>query len=448
MLKGIDSQTGAPVISVAQQWCDCVDQLRARCHADTVLCPECRQPVILRAGHDRIWHFAHRTRSNCPLKRETEEVLAARVMLYELLQRAFGDRVALEERIPGAQRAESADCVVTLHTGKIAYFIVAKQIRKRSEFLAFRRQAYSAVHWILLPRLLQVAPDSANGVLLSPTACDLASRDGIERIYGGHRRIKEGSLYCADVERDLFVIARGLHIVHVPNVYHASAKLELSPQDVVVDSKTGELMAVEEGALLADWQREQEEEATRQREYEAREIENRRRREARQREHEAQEKEEFLKKAAEVEEMKQAEKRRLQNIPSTGHPETVPAEHATGSVSDSEEPRMISGKTALTCLRCERTFTEWSYTHYDGCVCKPCAALVRETARVKEVIESPKSPHEEGEPSYKKELPCLHCGKKTRHWSIFAYHAGRGADVCLCNDCHESGLAFPFEPGA
>ncbi len=421
MLKGIDSKTGEFVVSIDPQWQTNVDPLRESCRRDAILCPECKQPVTLRAGDERIWHFAHRTDSGCPLKGESAAVLAAKVMLYNLLQGKFGERVGLEETIPGAFNAERADCVVTLDTGKIAYCIVEKQLRNRYAYMTACKKAYTSVQWILLPQMLIPDPENHRELRLSATARDLADREGVNQMYDYLGNI--GSLCCADSERGLFLLARGLHCVHSPNVFEPSVYIEVSPTEVIVSSKLGQLVSTDEISRFKQWQPEFEKREAERREAEARQLEFIQKREA-----------EMQKRAEE------AKKRRESHI--------APP-HAQASDGSQEQTQRQSTVRILKCLKCGGSFSEWECEQYDGCVCKPCGMKERrERLRVDFVPkeQSVMSPVQGNVPS-KKELPCLHCNKRTRDWLQHDYPSDYPTGVCICSDCHAKDLVFPYGEG-
>jgi hypothetical protein len=410
MLQGIDSKTGEFVVSIDPQWKTTKGPLRESCRRDAILCPECKQPVTLRAGDERIWHFAHRTDSGCPLKGESAAVLAAKVMLYNLLQEKFVERVGLEETIPGAFNAERADCVVTLDTGKIAYCIVEKQLRNRVVFMSVCKKAYASVQWILLPKMLPTAPEAARQFLLSATARELADRDGINQMYDRRRNI--GSLCCADTERGLFLLARGLKCVHSPNVFEPSDYMEISPDEVIVSNNLGQLVSADEITRFKLRQPEVERRAAARREAEER--------------------------------MKRAEEAKRRRESRIAPPN---AQAVSGSQEQAQEQSAV---TLLTCLTCGGRFSEWECVQFDGCICKPCGIKERREMLRAEFVpkeQSVVSPAQGNIPC-KKELSCLHCNNRTRDWVQYDYSADYPAGVCICTDCHAKGLVFPYGEGS
>ncbi len=416
MLKAFDSRADDYVISIDPCWENDVEQLRDVCRADAILCPGCKQPVTLRAGNERIWHFAHRIDSNCPLKNESAAILRAREMLYKLLRAKFGERVSLEDAIPGAPHSECADCVVSLGSGKIGYCIIEKQLRNRSEYMHVRQRAYNSVQWILLPQLLQKNPENPKQFLLSATARELAAKDGVNTMYAASGNV--GSLCCADVERGQFLLARGLECVHEPNVFEPSAYMEVAPERVIISNKLGQLMVADEVSRFKEWQRACELAEIERREAEAQAQAERKRREA-----------------EEQKQRKEANKERKRI-----------AAALTLRHTDTQEEQGYSAVKTRRCLKCNADFMDWEYIQFDGCVCRECGEKDR-NERLRSTVNQPTEADKPiiRESTGRKELPCIHCKRKTRDWVAHAYNAEHPSGICLCCECNAAGLAFPYE---
>jgi len=364
---------------------------------------------------------------------ESPEVLAARAMLYRFLQAAFGDQVSIEEPISEGSQ-ERADCVVSLESSKAAYFVVPKQIRREREaFIERRRRAYRHVHWILMPRLLKKAPGKDKEFLLPTTHRDLASRRGVENLYSAGRHAKLGSLYYLYEKYERLVVLRGLECVHPPNVFRMSHGLKLDLEHVVADTRTGQLMSVEERDELVEWKKAEE---LRKREEKKKRLEAEERKRERQRERAAEL--EAMKVAAAKARKKAAERaaaRVAERPPEPyGHKETAPS------------PPRPGGIRALNCLECGQRVTEWVYEQFDGCVCTRChqrPAIPHPISRKAERAPATAESHDSG--PHHKELRCLQCGTTTRNWVRHAYPREHPDGVCLCANCHRTGLDFPYD---
>jgi len=231
-----------------------------------------------------------------------------------------------------------------------------------------------------------------------------------------------GSLCCADSERGLFLLARGLQCVHSPNVFEPSAYMEISPAAVIVSNKLGQLVSDDEISRFKQWHREYEKGAAEKRAAEARKLELRQKREA------------------EMEERAERAKTRRERRGDSPHA------HAADE-PQVQTPRQ-SAVRMLKCRECGGSFSEWEYEQYDGCVCKPCGMKARKERfrPAATPIEQPYSPKRIEVPR-KKELPCLHCNKRTRDWTQHDYPADYPTGVCICSDCHAKDLVFPYGEG-
>jgi len=448
MFRALDRLSGDSVISLDSRWDHGVGLLRRRCRDDEILCPECQQPVRLRAGSIRRRHFAHLSRSDCPLARESVEVLAARAMLYRLLQRIFGDKVSVEEPIPGKVN-ERADVVVTLDDHKAAYFIVPRQItRDRDAFVKSREKAYQYVHWILLPRLLKKAPKKDNEFLLSTTARDLASCAGAEALYPVKHDLKLGSLCYLYHKHDRLVLLRGLRCVHGPNVFRMKSGLKLPPEEVTADTDTGQLMSAREWTDLVEW----------------RNAEDVRRQEAeRQRvEAAAREQERQARVAAELAAQRQAAitamKAAAEQARATREARAVAWQTRHARVAESSHEAAYGQRTVntpfpareertLVCHVCKKRVAKWVYEQFDGCLCWDCNRVDRSNLQqgAKPAVASTNADVTE---RHRKELRCLHCGQRTRQWVQHAYSSEHPDGICLCSKCHAAGKEFPCVDGS
>jgi hypothetical protein len=371
---------------------------------------------------------------------ESPEVLAARAMLYRFLQAAFGAQVSIEEPIAEGSK-ERADCVVTLATGKAAYFVVPKQItRERHEFMERREKAYRHVHWVLMPRLLKKAPGKDKEFLLPTTQRDLATKKGVENLYSAHDPLKLGSLYYLYEKHERLVILRGLECVHPPNVFRMTHGLKLDLEHVVADTRTGQLMSAEERDELVEWKKAEalrrQEEKKQRLEAEARKRERRREREA------------------ELQALKDAAaKARKKDAERTAARVAERANEHYGQKKAAPPPHPQEAR-ALNCLECGQHVTDWVYEQFDGCLCKQCfqrPATPPPTGHESTSIRAAATPtptrSDDSKPAHK-EFRCLQCGKATRDWVRHAYPDEHPNGICLCTSCHNAGLDFPYDAPA
>ncbi len=103
MYKAIDVRNGKDIIILAPQWKRAIGQLRVLDQRDILICQGCKQPVRVKAGDIKRWHFAHKHVLNCAYGQESPELLKARASLYEWAVSQFGERVVIEKQIPENQ---------------------------------------------------------------------------------------------------------------------------------------------------------------------------------------------------------------------------------------------------------------------------------------------------------------------------------------------------------
>lgn len=72
MLSAIRTEGRKQVILLREDGINRAGQLREEARQGRLVCEVCAQPVVVRAGEERIWHFAHRPRANCPKAARTK----------------------------------------------------------------------------------------------------------------------------------------------------------------------------------------------------------------------------------------------------------------------------------------------------------------------------------------------------------------------------------------
>jgi len=115
MFKAVHTPDNQEIIILDPEWEDVnkLNELRGLDRRDLFVCQECRQPVRVRAGEDRQWHFAHKHRQNCTYQSESAALLRARATLYRWLVEKFGaNNVELEKKIDGKDVPRPVDCWV------------------------------------------------------------------------------------------------------------------------------------------------------------------------------------------------------------------------------------------------------------------------------------------------------------------------------------------------
>ncbi len=386
MFKCIDKKRQQEIIILDYERDDSgLPDLRKTGRSDGLMCPECKQSVLVKAGLLKAWHFAHKDLGACPLATESASVLMARRMLYHWLSAKFVQRMesspSEKARITVEKKMfhsveRCADCFVE-QPGRqgFGYLILEKGMRNRTELEAATKKGI--LHPVFLGSMLKRADGTQSEFDLTPTERGLMVSTKYDHAYGGG----EGSLQYLDCESKTVTTLRALVLSHSPQRYWATRVLVHPLVDMLTD-RTGilihpgeheKLRVYEEKAAARERKRKQAEKAQqeRQRAIMERQEQIRQQRESR------------LAKQAEkwrAMEAKAAEQRRMD-------PEHQDLEEHRQSFRGEKEPledlkvkglsqiaRKAMGLLPLQCERCGAETTDWiSSTPGQGtCICREC----------------------------------------------------------------------------
>ncbi|ETR66035.1 MAG: hypothetical protein OMM_13342 [Candidatus Magnetoglobus multicellularis str. Araruama] len=135
MLKAIDINGQKEIIIIDDQWNkDSIEELRYKGQNNQLICPVCDQPVLVKAGEVKQWHFAHRDTGSCPLRNESESVLRSRIILYRWLSKKYPGKVSLEKAISDIDLPRPLDCYIETDTEKkFVYWILESGFRSHGK---------------------------------------------------------------------------------------------------------------------------------------------------------------------------------------------------------------------------------------------------------------------------------------------------------------------------
>jgi len=269
MYKAVHVQEGREIVLLDSHWAQGIESLRTLDQQNLLVCQRCKQPVRVRAGDIRRWHFAHKQLLTCTYGRESPVLLTARAVLYEWLVTKFGEQVTVEKKVDETSFLRPVDCWVEKDRRALAYWIVETAVQPQTRDAlrdGFKRLAV-VVQWVFLAQMLHEDEEMPNWVHLTTT----------EREFMHHTvyddRVSQGlpggqSLHYLDVETRTLTTFRGLHLVHAPHVFaghkerHVLSTMQVSP-------KTGDFVHPGEYDRLKRDQQEQAHFANRRREAEA-----------------------------------------------------------------------------------------------------------------------------------------------------------------------------------
>lgn len=257
MYKAQIALTGEEIIILDPVWSgESIESLRQQGREGKLICHVCKQPVLVRAGEKRRWHFAHKDLTNCPLKNESPLVLQAKVLLYNWLKSKLGPKVTIEKHFPGTDLLRPIDCYAELLNGqKIGYWILEKGIRNRWAIQCALSSLGISTVWVPLVSILREDDIEQNSAHLTPTERDIAFSSNYSQLYSDFDK----SLSYLDVERKEVLTIRGLRCIHSPQKYKFAFKLATDLDQMLFHPQTGELVHPCEHEGLQELRREIEE---------------------------------------------------------------------------------------------------------------------------------------------------------------------------------------------
>jgi competence CoiA-like predicted nuclease len=220
MFKAINRQSDEAIIILDPKWKNQVDYLRSLDRRNTLICQGCKQPVRLRAGEIRCWHFAHKHLQNCPYGHASPILLKAREILYKWLVSKFGDMVTVEKELGNDHFPRPVDCWIEGESGGVAYWIIESGMKppKRENLKWGFEQAEVRVNWVFVADMLHEDEDDSNRVHLTTTEREFLQRSDYDEIVRDSR-FSEGSLHYLDPDNEVLTTFRGLRLIHKPQLY-------------------------------------------------------------------------------------------------------------------------------------------------------------------------------------------------------------------------------------
>jgi hypothetical protein len=220
MFKCLNLQTKQEVVILSPAWRKRLDDVRSLDRGGFLVCPGCRQPVRLRAGRFRRWHFAHKHLANCPLANQSPELLHCRAVLYEwLLQHFEPQAVTLEKDIPGLPRP--LDAWVQAGEGEFGYWIIDARLLPavRAELRQHLEGQGLMVNWIFSSKLLHEDGPHPGWVHLTTTEREFLRTSSLDAAAEAAGEAPGMSITYLDPGAATFTTYRSLKLRHPPQLY-------------------------------------------------------------------------------------------------------------------------------------------------------------------------------------------------------------------------------------
>ncbi|KPA09752.1 Competence-induced protein CoiA-like protein, partial [Candidatus Magnetomorum sp. HK-1] len=216
------------------------EELRYRGQNNQLNCPVCDQPVLVKAGEVKQWHFAHRDTGSCPLRNESESVLRGRIILYRWLSNKYPAKVSLEKTISDIDLPRPFDCYIETDTGnKFAYWILESGFRSHGKIK--KQFIWQDIHiqMIFLSNMIRKGPDDKSTLLLTPTERSFAYRSEYNQLY---HSTSDSALTYLDLTTQYLHTFRGLFLIHKPHIFAYKTKLSEQIVNVLISPKNGEFV--------------------------------------------------------------------------------------------------------------------------------------------------------------------------------------------------------------
>lgn len=251
MFKALDATTAAEIVSIDPTWDNRRGELRVHCAAARLQCPQCHQPVRLRAGVLRRAHFAHEHKLKCTMSGESVDVLDVRAALYTWLTSKFGTSVEIERQDCARPFPHPIDCWVNRSKGPLGYVVFAHGMgsAKRDRLRAAIREATLPATFVFHASTLKIADGHPGCIVLSTTHRDFTTRSKYDL---PHSSGGGSSVHFLDPDSGTLTTYRGLAILHAPQVYRG-VRLTSRLTDVLVSPKTGEFVHPGEFDAWKNW---------------------------------------------------------------------------------------------------------------------------------------------------------------------------------------------------
>ena len=253
MFKALHKVSGEEIIILEPRWQRELKTLRALDVQDILVCQGCLQPVRVRAGRIKRWHFAHKHLHNCPYETESPVLLQTRAVLYEWLVSRLGtEQLTLEKKL---SLPRPVDCWVEKETGSIGYWIIDRRMPpdERATLLTELSADCTNPVWVFTATMFH--PDAGNleRLYLTTTEREFMRHTVYDPPAQRTALSPGGSLHYLDVEHSHLLTFRGLQVYHPPQLYGGSSR-EHPLGQVSVDTQTGEFVHPGEAEQLERYQ--------------------------------------------------------------------------------------------------------------------------------------------------------------------------------------------------
>jgi hypothetical protein len=219
MFKALHRLSGEEIVILKPRWKGQLDTLRLLDAQDDLVCQGCLQPVRVRAGEVKRWHFAHKHLQNCPYEFESPTLLQCRAVLYKWLVSQLGEDVVMLEKKSPLPRP--VDCWVTSASGDAGYWIIDSRMppnERQSLSSGFAGMCPHPV-WLFTASMLHPDEDSLERLYLTTTEREFMQHTEYDEAVQNTYVSPGSSLHYLDADSETLITFRGLQVYHRPQLY-------------------------------------------------------------------------------------------------------------------------------------------------------------------------------------------------------------------------------------
>jgi len=219
MFKALRRLSGEEIVILEPRWRRQLDILRLLDAQDGLVCQGCLQPVRVRAGKVKRWHFAHKHLQNCPYEFESPDLLQCRAVLYEWLVSRLGEEVVTLEKKLDLLRP--VDCWVHNGSGDVGYWIIDSRMPpvERQNLTAGLAGVCPYPVWVFTASMLHPEGDSLERLILTTTEREFMRHTAYDEAVQSTYALPGSSLNYLDADHEVLITFRGLQVYHRPQLY-------------------------------------------------------------------------------------------------------------------------------------------------------------------------------------------------------------------------------------
>ncbi len=222
MLKCINQESKEFVVILDPRWKARLSDLRKLDDQNQLVCPVCHQPVRLRTGNIRIWHFAHKHLKNCPLQFESPQLIQTRAVLYEWLLCFFPvENITVEKIIPDLPFPRYIDCWVDQEPVSVIYWIIdsRRPPSERTQLQEAFETCELQTNTLFTSTLLNPDVFSPQHIFLTTTERAFMTASQFDQSIRGYALSLGKTLHYIDAANRTLITYRNLHLVHFPQEF-------------------------------------------------------------------------------------------------------------------------------------------------------------------------------------------------------------------------------------